>query len=324
MNEQLRSEASSLRSHPNVSQSVSFRQQKHRILYPIISSEGTSSGRVKWIGLHPLEMIDQIMMMTKQSSHARSSTDSTNALSKKRAAATTPSRWSDIDARCEYLVHSIFDERNKATNDKLLVRGQPLQPFSILINAVSNHQQLLRVANDFEAIATKTVLPSYHRVMEAFRFKMAAAATNSNADHVIGETICQIEALMEMVLGSQAGYAPASSTRANATIPSSDKEKNALFQAKMNAWLIQNWTNPFPDTAELNYLGNQLIRAQCIVVKAEDAKVHGGRSYEEWQSFMMNIAIKRIETYLVNTRLRKWRKSIEDAFDLVRPCFFAA
>lgn len=118
---------------------------------------------------------------------------------------------------------------------------------------------------------------------------------------------------MEMVLSARAGT---SFTKAIAITPSSDKEKNVLFQAKMNDWLIQNWVNPFPDTAELNFLANQLIQAQCIVVKAKDA--HFGKSCEEWQSFMMAIAIKRIETYLVNTRLRKWRKSIEDAFDLVR------
>lgn len=312
MNEQLRSVSQSV--------SASFKQQKHRILYPIIPSDGTSSGRVKWIGLHPLEMIDQIMLMTKHSVNARSAANSTNALSKQRVAAESSPRWSGTDARCDYLVRSILDERNKATNVQLLVSGQSLQSFSSLINASSNHQQLLRVANDFEAIATKTVLPSYHRVMEAFRSKMAAAATNikdGNADHVIGETICQIEALMEMVLGARAGYAPASSTKA-IVIPSSDKEKHALFHAKMNVWLIQNWINPFPDSAELNFLANQLIQAQCIVVKAKDAQVHRGRSYEEWQIVMMTIASKRIETYLVNTRLRKWRKNIEDAFDLVR------
>lgn len=306
MNKQLRSEASSsLGSHSNVSRSFAkcFEHQKHRILYPIIPSggTGTSPGHL----MHPLEMIDHIMLMTKHSTHARSAANSTNALPKKRVAATTPPRWSSNDARCEYLVRSFLDERNNATND------QPLQPFSILINAVSNHQQLLRVANDFEAIATKSVLPSYHRVMKAFLSKMTAAATNAhdrNADHVISETICQIEALMEVVLSARAGYSQP---------PSSDKEKNALFHAKMNVWLIQNWTNPFPDKAELHFLANQLIQAQCIVVKAKDDNV--GKSFEEWQNFMMIIAIKRIETYLVNTRLRKWRTSIEDAFDLVRP-----
>lgn len=188
MNEQLRSEASSLLG-PRLDVSRSFAngvaQQKHRILYPIIPSEGTSSSQVKWIGLHPLEMIDQIMLMTKHSTHARSAANSANALSRNRVAATTPPRWTDTDARCEYLVRSILDERNKATNGQLLIRSQSLQPFSTISNTVSNHQQLLRVANDFEAIATKTVLPSYHRVMEAFLSKISAVATNahdSNAD----------------------------------------------------------------------------------------------------------------------------------------------
>lgn len=190
---------------------------KHHILYPMISeiipSEGNSS-EVKWIGMHPLEMIDRIKSMTKQSTHATgSATNSIDAESMKSA--TTPPPSSNTDARCESLVLSILNERK--------------------------------------------------------------------------------------------------------VLPSSAKDKNDLFHTKMNNWLIQNWTNPFPDTTALNFLATQLIQAQCIVVKDKDAHVLVGESFEERQRYMMKTAIKKIETFLVNTRMRKWRKSIEDAFDLVRP-----
>lgn len=184
---------------------------KHHILYPTISEiPGNSSGGVKWIGMHPLEMIDRIKSMTKHSTHARSVAKSIDAVSMKSA--TTPPPLSNTDARCESLVLSILNERD---------------------------------------------------------------------------------------------------------VLSSVKEKNDLFQTIMNDWLTHNWTNPFPDTTALNVLATQLIQAQCIVVKDQDAQVLVGKSVEERQRYMMKTTIKKIETYLANTRMRKWRKCIEDAFDLV-------
>ena len=193
---QVRSEASSSGSNnSNVSTPVAKDFTSHRILYPI-SETPPEGNRVKWIGLHPLEMVDQIMSMANHSANARSATHSIDEVFMKRVASTTPP--------------------------------------------------------------------------------------------------------------------------AIAVLPSSTKEKNEMFQTKMSNWLLQNWTNPFPDTAALNFLANHLLQAQCIVVKANDAHVLAGKSFEERQRYMMKKACKKIETYLVNSRLRKWRKSIEDAFDLVR------
>ena len=319
---QVRSEASSSGSNnSNVSSPVAKDFTSHRILYPI-SETPPEGNRVKWIGLHPLEMVDQIMSMANHSENARSATHSIDEVFTKRVPSTTPRRWSDTDARCESFVRSILDERIKDMNDHVFNRGQTAQPFSMLISAVSSHKQLLRVANDFEAMATTNVMPSYDRVQEMFLSNISAGTTShdSNADHVISETIGQIEVLMEMVLSARASSSlhVSSTTKAIAGLPSSTKEKNEMFQTKMSNWLLQNWTNPFPDTAALNFLANHLLQAHCIVVKANDAHVLAGKSFEERQCYMMKKACKKIETHLVNTRLRKWRKSIEDAFDLVR------
>eukprot|EP00984_Skeletonema_dohrnii_P023192 scaffold12264_cov118-Skeletonema_dohrnii-CCMP3373.AAC.8 len=321
---QVRSEASSSGSNnSNVSSPVAKDFTSHRILYPI--SETPSEGnRVKWIGLHPLEMVDQIMSMTNHSANARSATHSIDEVFMKRVPSTTPA-----DARCESLVRSILDrtkdERNKDVNDQLINLGQTTQPFSMLISAVANHKQLLRVANDFEAMATTNVMPSYHRVQAMCLSNISAGTTShdSNADHVISETIGQVEALMEMVLSARAGSSQhvSSTTKPIAVLPSSIKKKNEMFQTKMSNWLLQNWTNPFPDTAALNFLANHLLQAQCIVVKDNDAHVPAGKTFEERQCYMIKKACKKIETYLVNSRLRKWRKSIEDAFDLRRPAY---
>ena len=313
---QVRSEASSSGSNnSNVSSPVAKDFTSHRILYPI-SETPPEGNRVKWIGLHPLEMVDQIMSMANHSANARSATHSIDEVFTKRVPSTTNA------ARCESFVRSILDERIKDVNDHVFNRGQTAQPFSMLISAVSSHKQLLRIANDFEAMATTNVMPSYNRVQEMFLSNISAGTTShdSNADHVISETIGQIEALMEMVLSARAGSSlhVSSTTKAIAVLPSSTKEKNEMFQTKMSNWLLQNWTNPFPDTAALNFLANHLLQAQCIVVKANDAHVLAGKNFEERQRYMMKKACKKIETYLVNSRLRKWRKSIEDAFDLVR------
>eukprot|EP00985_Skeletonema_marinoi_P009991 scaffold4708_cov116-Skeletonema_marinoi.AAC.13 len=313
---QVRSEApSSGSNNSNASSPVAKDFTSHRILYPI-SETPPEGNRVKWIGLHPLEMVDQIMSMANHSANARSATHSIDEVFTKRVASTSP------DARCESLVRSIL---NKDVNDHLLNRGQTAQPFSMLISAVSSHKQLLRVANDFEAMATTNVMPSYDRVQEMFLSNISAGTTShdSNADHVINETIGQIEALMEMVLSARAGSSlhVSSTTKAIAVLPSSTKEKNEMFQTKMSNWLLQNWTNPFPDTAALNFLANHLLQAQCIVLKANNAHVLAGKSFEERQCYMIKKACKKIETYLVNSRIRIWRKIIEDAFDLRRPAY---
>ena len=279
MNTQSRSEASSSGSYSNVSSSSSV------ILYPMISeppTEGRNSSNrgVKWIGLHPLDMVERVVSMTRHSAHTKSTATSIDvgALMKRVGTSTTSPRcWTDTDAeatddRCKSLVRSILDKSNRGTNDNLLSFGQATQPISIIQSAVPGHEeQLLRVANEHAGYSQHTSFGNLLPTKEEER------------------------------------------PTTNVPKPSSAKEKNDMFQDKMDNWLIQNWTNPFPDTIELNYLASQLLRAQCIVVNAKDVQVLTGIS----QRSMINLTIKKIETYMVNVRLRKWRKSIEDAFDLV-------
>jgi len=97
----------------------------------------------------------------------------------------------------------------------------------------------------------------------------------------------------------------------------SRQDKAEMFQKIMSSWLLQNWVNPFHDTESLHDLAVYLIRAQCVDFSENDVNTGNKRSREEYQEGLMNMTIKKIETYLVNVRMRKWRKSIEDAFDMV-------
>ena len=97
----------------------------------------------------------------------------------------------------------------------------------------------------------------------------------------------------------------------------SRQDKAEMFQKIMSNWLLKNFTNPFPDTESLHGLAVHLIRAQCVGFSENDVNTGKKKSHEEYQEGLMNMTIKKIETYLVNVRMRKWRKSIEEAFDMV-------
>ena len=97
----------------------------------------------------------------------------------------------------------------------------------------------------------------------------------------------------------------------------SRQEKAEMFQKIMSNWLLKNFTNPFPgDTESLRCLAMHLIQAQCVDF-GENFNTGNKKSHEEYQEGLMNMTIKKIETYLVNVRMRKWRKCIEEAFDRV-------
>jgi hypothetical protein len=269
MNTQSRCEASSSGSYSNAGSSTVAKPMPHHVLYPMITtpSEGRDS-QVKWIGLHPLDMVERVVSMTMHSAHARSATNSIDVgLFMKRigAATTSPNAEAtgETDERCKSLVRSILDVRNKDMKDK-----------------------------------------------EALMEMVRSAPSSTVKTHI---AVSQCPGINDSIQNKMKG--PSMAQVNNAPKPSLD-----IFQATLSNWLIQNWTNPFPDTIQLENLATHLIRAQCIVVNAKDAQVFVGKSFEECQRCMMRIAIKKIETYLVNVRLRKWRKSIEDAFDLVSPC----
>ncbi len=97
----------------------------------------------------------------------------------------------------------------------------------------------------------------------------------------------------------------------------SRQDKAEMFQKIMSNWLLKNFTNPFPDTESLHGLAVHLIRAQCVGFSENDVNTGNKKTHEEYQEGLMNTTMKKIETYLVNVRMRKWRKCIEEAFDMV-------
>mmetsp|Transcript_8931 Transcript_8931/g.17200 ORF Transcript_8931/g.17200 Transcript_8931/m.17200 type:complete len:640 (+) Transcript_8931:121-2040(+) len=99
------------------------------------------------------------------------------------------------------------------------------------------------------------------------------------------------------------------------------KPLNQAFNEQMNLWLRCNWANPFPDTEMLNHLVSHLITCGCMTLPKEKAKpLMNGRS-QDYHDDMVKLAIEKVTNWLVNARTRKWRPSIQEAFDLKRPTF---
>lgn len=99
------------------------------------------------------------------------------------------------------------------------------------------------------------------------------------------------------------------------------KPLNQAFNEQMILWLRCNWANPFPDTEMLHHLVSHLITIGCMTLPKEKAKpLMNGRS-EDYHDDMVKLAIEKVTNWLVNARTRKWRPSIQEAFDLKRPTF---
>lgn len=277
--------------------------------------------------------------MTEQSVHDDgSAAKSSRGMAIMKSFGTLTDKTSDSDAQdenCELLVSSILgDDQNKVIQEHQKKRNGEMMHIASL---VLNHNRQLRIASDFATRSTirHDTLPSNNGAKEMFLPHInadttAVAARVNTGNIIIGKTISRVDALVKMTSSdhescsqSNQGRLPLITAKMTdkvvEVIPRhSDKDKNDVFKNLMSNWLRQNWTNPFPDTTSLNALAVNLIGAQCVVVNANDAQVLEGTSPEEYQRYMVNITIKKIETYLVNVRMRKWRKRIEDAFDLVR------
>ncbi len=99
------------------------------------------------------------------------------------------------------------------------------------------------------------------------------------------------------------------------------KRLNQTFNEQMNLWLRCNWANPFPDTEMLNHLVSHLITSGCMTLPKEKADLLTNGHSEDYHDSMMKLATEKVTNWLVNARTRKWRPSIQEAFDLKRPTF---
>ena len=62
-----------------------------------------------------------------------------------------------------------------------------------------------------------------------------------------------------------------------------------------------------------------IAEVRCIKLSKKDKKVLEGKSQDEYEKTMIKIASDKIQTWLVNNRTRRWRPSLEEAFDNKRP-----
>ena len=97
------------------------------------------------------------------------------------------------------------------------------------------------------------------------------------------------------------------------------KAATSAFQNTMEFWMKQNWCNPFPDDEVLHRLSHHLLANDMVPWTSKDLVGLRGIEPSEYDRIVVDITTEKINTWLVNTRTRKWRPAIEKAFDLRRP-----
>jgi hypothetical protein len=230
------------------------------------------------------------------------------------AADLTPWKPSKLIARCTQAAQSKDLER---TSEQL----------NHLDSIVANFEQL--------AIEPKNrhFIPSYNRIQMLFSSNMSSLSPDGSMHLVLDRAIEQMQALMEMAHpiastthvprvrftefvafhdGSRQPMSKPNPLRIMNGIvltqtPLSDKAKKQVFNAYMTEWLCQcrNWINPYPDETVLNQMASHFIHIDCV--PGTDSNVTEAE------------AVAKINTWLVNTRTRQWRPSVEEAFDAQRP-----
>ena len=200
--------------------------------------------------------------------------------------------------------------------------------YSTLDNLVYNLEQ---VAVD---PSKQWILPSYNRVQHAFRADLLGG---NDVTRVISNATNQMKVLTEMISQNpEAGEVVLdvvekhTAATANPVVSfdngSTASRKTPMvvnptdaFQNSMNFWLRMNWCNPFPDDLMNAHLARFLVDNGCVPLTTKDVKALEGLSPVEYDKMMMKLATDKVSNFLVNTRTRKWRPSLFQAFDLRRP-----
>ena len=200
-----------------------------------------------------------------------------------------------------------------------------LTQLSHLDSIVSNFEQLIIQPEN------KWCIPSYNRVQLMFSSGITTRAEDGVVCHLLHQAIQQMNSLMTMITSP---VAPANRVKFTKFVSCNDgtkqlmsrpnpirimndivlpesslseKEKRKVFNAYLTEWMCQsrNWINPYPDETLLRQMASHFIHLGCV------PGVDGVVSETE--------AIGKINTWLLNTRARHWRPSVEEAFDGKRP-----
>ena len=143
---------------------------------------------------------------------------------------------------------------------------------------------------------------TFHRIMSQFPYGTPPECGELRflLDALYSETIQKLEDLLTEATGkstASSGAIPAppdlqngmhssvpstsSCTPSNGSIPSSDDQPKQELSTYMTGWLLENWTNPYPDEAGLVQMAN-----------------------------ICNTTPGVVSNWLINARTRKWRPSI--------------
>jgi hypothetical protein len=308
---------------------------------------------IKWMGLKPLDFVDRIVCMAAESSKLSSfvsggelgegysflqlfqSGNNGGVVDNKRKRQVTfdDDECFDVnDNDYDECAGSVLDNRDNFNSSPPDDTFKPWSPSAVLFGTVGGYhgehvskqvQYLDAIVKSFEQLAVHPMqtwfIPSYNRV----QFSFALDINELGVECVLKRALSQMMALMELVSKNTTMDVASKSTsqsNANSIIVSppsnkwfiSEKEKQSVFNSTLTSWLRQseNFVNPYPDDIVLDQLVRRLISLGCITTTDGSAVA---------RQSLMDIALEKINVWLTNARSRKWRPSIEIAFDAKRP-----
>lgn len=277
-------------------------------------------GSTEWVGLTPLAMVQRIVSMAGVASEVdalRALTDPPSAGEKRKRDGAGDDGDDDDDA--ERLVDHWVARRPAAPR----LPAASWTPSSAVDDG-PRVEELDDVVAGFERAAAAAgagarLRLSYDRVQRAFRSRVALGGA-ANAALAVQRATSQIQALVKMAPSSSGeegdNIAPLLSSASSSS--SSSPSKKGTFQLFMQSWIKDNWQNPYPDDNLSKRLANHVIECGCITLNKKDGKrflVEGVCPDELYRT----IALEKVTNWLVNARTRRWRPSLEAAFDQKRP-----
>mmetsp|Transcript_22932 Transcript_22932/g.55285 ORF Transcript_22932/g.55285 Transcript_22932/m.55285 type:complete len:363 (-) Transcript_22932:405-1493(-) len=270
--------------------------QSRKICYPLIKSQSLAADQVEWVGTTPLEMIQTIVSMAESSADFSSISESTSRLQCGRSLlqnflTDTPSHCIDQHAgqkrKREYTEEDIDAGLENDTLAEALVDSvdikTPGNTFNTWYPSSTAGESPLAASLDslvrnFERVAvdpTKRLdwcLPSYNRVQQAFISKV----TDGDTEKVFlaaRNATAQMQVLTEMLSSVGKNKKTNAQEALRLEEPGRKLNPSVEFNNLMHTFMVENFSNPFPDDSVLNRLSSHLIENRCIPLSKKDAKM---------------------------------------------------
>ena len=317
-----------LTNHPVVVSPHSKSSISHAPIEPLQSMFGKCDpSTTEWVGLKPLEMVDQLLDMMDQSftiddKYSKRSLRFDKLTSPGMKRNREPQLLDLEESQFQSMENLLSSTQTKPVDEEKMVPWKldyPDPHFQEYIKTHSSDVKMLQsLIKTFESHpSSENCSPCYHRLKSHFEKVVLEGPCGINPMHVSdihddGEskvhtwildnlwssTVQKMKALIDMAQKeenvSQFNIPSSPSLTGKLLSPNGSlplaKTQKKKFAKYMSNWLIENWTNPYPDDDTL----------QDIARKS-------------------GMTSKEVGNWLINARTRKWRPAIIKAYNMNRP-----